>query len=86
MSDTNINPSELYNYEYFHNADGSGSWGSASLKFGDALAALAYAHGISFDAIRTTFPEIMTDERWEGQTESNGKRYIDKQLDFLNQG
>lgn len=76
--------SEFYNYDYFNHADGKASWNSSSLKFGDALASLAYAHGITFDAMRAAFPEILTDNRWDSQTESHNKRYIDEQIDFLN--
>lgn len=78
------NDGSYYNYKYFQHCDGKASWNTRSLKFGDALAALAYAHGITFDAMRKAFPEVLTDERWQGQTESVNKRYIDEQIDFLN--
>lgn len=78
------NDGVLYDYQYFHGADGKASWSTGSLKFGDALAALAYAHNITFDTLRSAFPEVFTDERWQGQTESLNKRYIDEQIDFLN--
>ena len=75
--------SKLYNYDYFKRADGTVSWNSSSLKFGDALPALAYAHGITLDAVRNQFPEVFANGRENSHTESQNKRYIDEQLEFL---
>ena len=72
----------IYTYDYFQNADGKTSWNTSSLKFGDALATLAYAHGITYDAMMEYFPEIFNGSR-SGRNESHNQRYIDKQLDFL---
>ena len=77
------NNSKLYNYDYFKRADGTVSWNNSSLKFGDALPALAYAHGISFDAVKSEFPEVFTNGREDSHTESHNKRYIDEQINFL---
>ena len=77
------NEREFYNYHYFNYADGKASWNTGSLKFGDALAALCYAHGIGFAQLKAQWPEVFTEERWDAGTESLNRRYIDEQLDFL---
>lgn len=74
--------SPLYNYEYFFKADGITSWRSQSLKFGDALAAMSYAYGITwFDMVERFKPVFLHDPN--GRGESVDQRLIDHQLVFL---
>lgn len=72
----------MYSLKYFQHADGIRSWHSGSLKFGDALAALGYAHGITWDQVKNEYPEVFA-KYGDGHSESDGKRYIDEQIAFL---
>jgi SAM-dependent methyltransferase len=73
---------ELYNFKYFTRADGIRSWRSQSLKFGDALAGLAYAHNISWQQLKDSFPEVFAVEA-NGKGESAEDRLVDHQIQFL---
>ena len=53
-----LNYSEIYKYNYFKKCDGMISWDSQKLKFGDAFAAICYAHGIYWEQIQKSFPQI----------------------------
>ena len=73
---------DLYDFTYFTHSDGIRSWRSQSLKFGDALAGLGYAHNISWEQLKDSFPEVFkVDEN--GRAESNDYRYIESQMQFL---
>ena len=45
----------MYDYDYFLRADGIRSWRAGNLKFGDAMAALCYTHGITWDQLMEAF-------------------------------
>lgn len=56
-----MNYADIYTHDFFLEADGFGEWERRKLKYGDALAAIAYAFGIpSFEAFRrvTPFPDL----------------------------
>lgn len=71
---------QLYNYDFFHVADGHVSWANKILKFGDAYASLCYAFGISWQDMVTHFKFGGRDARVES-TEYT----IQDQIDFLEQ-
>lgn len=74
--------SALYDFKYFTRADGIQSWRSQSLKFGDALAGIAYAHGISWQQIKDAYPQVFSVEP-NGKAESIEARYVDHQINFV---
>jgi SAM-dependent methyltransferase len=73
---------ELYDFKYFTRADGIRSWRSQSLKFGDALAGLAYAHNITWQQLKDSFPAVFEVEA-NGKAESIENRLVDLQMQFL---
>lgn len=72
---------EIYTYNYFTHSDGIRSWRAKNLKFGDALAALAYAHGITWEQMVNAFPDIFGKNSM-GKFESDGY-LLDQQMQFL---
>ena len=72
----------LYNPEYFDRADGIVSWRSQSLKFGDAMAGLCYAFGITWFELVDQYPKIF-EYNQHGRGESVNDRYIDNQIEFI---
>lgn len=72
----------LYNYEYFIKADGITSWRSQSLKFGDALAGLCYALGISWHEMVAHYKPVFQVNA-NGRGESADDRLVDHQIQFL---
>ena len=76
-----INYKELYNSKFFERADGIDQWRKGILKFGDALAALCYAHDIDYSKeILNHFPDISD---IYGRF-NNGNYTIYDQINFLN--
>lgn len=75
--------SDLYNYDYFHRADGIRSWNSKTLKFGDAMPALCYAFGISWHDLRQGFPDVFDNDPI-GRIESHSDK-LTQQLNFINE-
>jgi hypothetical protein len=71
----------MYNYEYFKKADGHRSWTSGNLKFGDALAGLCYAHGITWQQLVAEFPEVFKVNK-HGRAEAT-TNILQSQLEFL---
>ena len=71
--------SQIYHYDYFKRADGIRSWEQGKLKFGDAFAAVCYAHGIYWDDIIRRFPTIGPLGKYEGTLYT-----LDEQINFLN--
>lgn len=76
--------SNLYSYEYFNSADGIASWRGMSLKFGDAMAGLCYAFGISWQDFKQGFPDVFTNQNPTGRRESHDNK-LTQQLDFINE-
>lgn len=73
---------DMYNHDYFIKADGNLSWNSGNLKFGDALAALSYAHGITWETLVKAWPNVFNFERY-GKAEVKGKKLVYHQLTYL---
>ena len=48
----------IYDHNYYLTCDGIESWGNKCLKFGDAFAAICYAHGITWDKMRSEFKVV----------------------------
>lgn len=57
---------KIYNLDLFRRADGIQSLLTGKIKFGDALAAIAYAHDITYDELCAQFPEVARSNRYEG--------------------
>jgi hypothetical protein len=72
----------LYDFKYFTRADGIVSWKSQSLKFGDALAGLGYAFGISWQQLKDEYAPVFSVDA-NGKAESVTSRYVDHQINFL---
>ena len=68
----------LYPGSELKNFDGAINISRGNIKYGDALAAISYVHGISYSQICTQWPEVTNNERWYGGTAS-------EQLDFIKQ-
>ena len=67
-----------YTSEVMQRSDGRQSLQNGILKIGDALCAVAYAHGITYDQLCRRFPEVANNNRWEGN------RYtVEDQLEFI---
>lgn len=47
---------DIYSYGYFTHSDGIQSWRRRALKFGDAMAAVCYAHDIGYTQLYEEFP------------------------------
>lgn len=73
---------QLYDFKYFTHADGIQAWKQKSLKFGDAMAALCYAHGITWDQLVSGFPDCFAAEPY-GRAVYRADRMIDQQIKFL---
>jgi len=73
---------KLYDFGYFTKADGITSWVSGSLKFGDALAALCYAHGITWDQLVAGWKKVF-DFDPNGRGEATDEKLIYAQMAFL---
>lgn len=73
---------QLYDYNYFIKADGIVSWKSKSLKFGDAMAALSYAHGITWDELVERFKPAFEHDA-NGRAESVDVSLVHDQMSFL---
>jgi hypothetical protein len=76
---------EIYNFDYYTKADGIVSWKSKSLKFGDALAALSYAHGLTWEDLTTAFKPVF-DHNEHGRGESVHHSMVQEQMDYLSKG
>lgn len=74
--------SQIYDFKYFTHADGIQAWKQKSLKFGDAMAALCYAHGITWDQLVNGFPDCFAAEPY-GRAVYRTDRMIDQQIKFL---
>jgi hypothetical protein len=72
----------MYDYDYFLRADGIRSWRAGNLKFGDAMAALSYAHGISWDQLMDAFPWYF-DLYPTGRLEVVDRTVLPEQIAFL---
>jgi hypothetical protein len=73
---------KLYDFNYFTKADGIQSWKSKSLKFGDALAALSYAYGLTWDDMVDAFKSVF-DHDANGRAESVEVSMVHQQMNFL---
>ena len=69
----------IYDHNYYLTCDGIESWGNKCLKFGDAFAAICYAHGITWDKMRSEFKFV--DDPFA--TIENHPYTIHDQKDFL---
>jgi SAM-dependent methyltransferase len=67
-----IDYSTTYNEELMQKSDGIKNLNNGQIKFGDALAAVAYAHDISYEQLIETFPEVKNNERFD-------RKYTSKQ-------
>jgi 2-polyprenyl-3-methyl-5-hydroxy-6-metoxy-1,4-benzoquinol methylase len=74
--------SQLYDFNYFTRADGIVSWKSKSLKFGDALAAMSYAYGLTWDELVSAFKPAFEHDP-NGRAESTDKSVVQEQMKFL---
>ncbi len=77
-----MNQKNLYDFRYFSHSDGIQAWKQKSLKFGDAMAALCYAYGISWDQLTNRFADCFEVEQY-GRAVYRKDRVIDDQIDFL---
>tara|TARA_R110000822_G_scaffold158039_1_gene297618 strand:- start:42 stop:716 length:675 start_codon:yes stop_codon:yes gene_type:complete len=59
-------------------SDGVNSLRNGVIKFGDALSAVAYAHGITYEQLEERFPLVAKNNRYEGADYT-----IQEQLDFI---
>ena len=75
-----INYEQLYSGNFLQGSDGHQNVNAGHIKFGDALAAIAYAHGITYEQITERFPEIKGNERY-----SKDKYSVHDQIDFIKQ-
>ena len=67
-----------YNKNFLDNSDGIQNLNCGQLKFGDALASIAYAHDITYEQIIERFPQVRANERFAGNEYS-----VQDQLDFI---
>ena len=72
-----------YNGTFMSHSDGIKSLQRGIIKFGDALAAVAYAHGIEYAALVKAFPEIKQNERWENSNVPGQDYTVEDQLQFI---
>lgn len=77
-----VTPEVRYNKEYFEKADGHVSWKNGNLKFGDSLAALSYAHGITWNQLVKFWPSIF-DVNPYGRAEYSSRQIIYHQITYL---
>lgn len=78
---------EVYKSEVFNHFDGIQSWNNKKLKFGDAFAAICYAHDITWEDMVKEFPDCCL-KVYDGHPESsamneNTKYTINEQVDFI---
>ena len=52
----NSDYSEIYNHNMMENSDGKDNLNAHQIKFGDALAAISYAHDIEYSDIENNWP------------------------------
>lgn len=69
----------IYCKKFMDTSDGHSSLRNKILKFGDALSAVAYAHGISYKKLIDTFPIVGRNNKWEGPDYS-----LEQQIAFIN--
>jgi len=75
---SNLNYAGIYDAKFMKHADGIMNLRNGHIKFGDALAAVCYAHGITYQQLIDRFPEVKLNERY------HGKQYtVQDQLDFV---
>jgi len=67
---------KLYPKSALNVFDGATHVQQGCIKYGDALAAIAYAHGIEYHRIIHKWPQVTNDERWVGDTVSNQQQFI----------
>jgi hypothetical protein len=72
----------MYDHDYFLRADGIRSWRAGNLKFGDAMAALSYAHGITWDQLMDAFPWYF-EIHPTGRLEVVDRNVLPDQIEFL---
>ena len=72
----------MYDYDYFSRADGIRSWRAGNLKFGDAMAALSYVHGITWDQLMDAFSWYF-EIHPTGRLEVTNKNVLQDQINFL---
>lgn len=77
-----ITDDKLYDFNYFTKADGITSWKSKSLKFGDAMAALSYAFGLTWDDLTQAFRAAF-DHDANGRGESVDVSLVHEQMAYL---
>jgi SAM-dependent methyltransferase len=66
-----------YNKTFLDRSDGAQNLNCGQLKFGDALASIAYAHDITYEQIIERFPQVRSNERHAGGYT------VDCQLEFI---
>lgn len=77
-----MNQPNLYNFKYFAQSDGIYAWKKKSLKFGDAMAALCYAYGITWDQLTSKFSDCFEADPY-GRAVYQRDQVIYEQTDFL---
>jgi SAM-dependent methyltransferase len=71
--------SEIYNHKMMQNSDGKDNLNAHQIKFGDALAAICYAHDIEYEAIKQHWPQYGNERMvMKGVT-------VQHQIDFVKQ-
>jgi len=75
---TDIDYSKIYDHNTMSKSDGISNVNNGHIKFGDALAAIAYAHDIEYAQIVEHFPEVGNNERYHG-----AKYSIQDQMAFI---
>ena len=68
----------LYPGSALKHFDGAVNIANGNIKYGDALAAICYVHGISYAQMCKQWPHVIKNERWSGGT-------VAEQLDFVKQ-
>lgn len=68
----------LYPGSALKHFDGAINIANGNIKYGDALAAICYVHGISYAQMCKQWPHVIKNERWSGGT-------VAEQLDFVKQ-
>jgi len=68
----------LYNHAFMQKSDGIKNLNNKHIKFGDALAAISYAHDISYEQLIERFPEVKGNERYDGTAHT-----LQDQIEFI---
>lgn len=68
----------VYNKRLLESSDGHQNVNNKHIKYGDALAAICYAHNIKYETMLKHFPEVSANERWHGD-----KYTITDQIEFV---